>query len=119
MYGRVTRWHQDLNSLRELVGSSQPLPQTDLPSLRDLIRAGIYIKEMSLTNPKQISVYDLSQELTDLLISIYSKANIQFFPGQNMYPRKTIINKITKEWKTVIDVVNNKGKGERLRRRPQ
>jgi hypothetical protein len=117
MAGRSsTRGTQDLNSLRDLVGTSNPLPQTDLPSLRDLLRAGIYIKEINSTSPKQHSISDLSQELADLLISVYSKANIQFVPGQNMFPRKTIIAKIQRDWKAAIDVVNNKVKGAKQKK---
>ena len=111
MAGRATRGNQDLNNLRELVGSSSPLPQTDLPSLRDLLRAGIYLKEVSLTGPKQISNYDLSKELTDLLISVYRKANIQFEPGQNLQSNKAIREKIEKVWKDAVFVANNTGKG--------
>ena len=109
MSGRVTRGHQELRGLRELVGSSKPLPQTDLPSLRDLFRAGIHIKEMDLSNQK--TIHDISQELTDLLLEVYTKANIQFVPGQNIYPRKTITNKIMKDWKTAGEVANTKVKG--------
>ena len=72
MSGRVTRGRQELNGLRELVGSSKPLPQTDLPSLRDLLRAGIYIKERDPGH----EVSDIGLELADLLVAVYTKANI-------------------------------------------
>ena len=109
MSGRVTRGHQDLNGLRELVGSSKPLPQTDLPSLRDLLRAGIYIKERDPGRGHDVS--DLGIELADLLVAVYTKANIQFVPGQNLYPTKTIKNKIIKEWNSASSVGSGKSKG--------
>ena len=44
-----TRGQQDLNNLKELVGPSKPFPQADLPSLREILAAGMHIKEVSLT----------------------------------------------------------------------
>ena len=68
-----TRGQQDLNNLKELVGPSKPFPQADLPSLRDILAAGMHIKEVSLTSTKQHSIRDLCIVLTDLLISVYSR----------------------------------------------
>ena len=49
---------------------------------------------------------DLSKELTDLLISVYRKANIQFEPGQNLSSNKAIREKIEKVWKDAVFVAN-------------
>ena len=75
-----------------MAGSSKPPPQTDLPSLSDLLIADIYIKERD----PGLEISDIGLELADLLVAVYNKANIQFVPGQNLYPIKTIINKIVK-----------------------
>ena len=89
-----TRGQQDLKNLKTLVGPSKSFPHSDLPSLRDILAAGMHIKEVSLASTKQHSIRDLCMELTDLLISLYSKANKQFLPGKNMMNRDTIINKV-------------------------
>ena len=68
------------------------------------------IKEMSLSKANQKDIRSLSQELTDLLTSIYSKANQHFIPGKNMMKRETIVNKIEKDWRRALEIVNNKGK---------
>ena len=114
-----TRGQQDLNNLRLLVGPSKPLPSTDLPSLRDILSAGIHLKETSLAAAKQYSVHDLSVELTDLLLSVYNKANAQFVPGQNMFTKKVITAKISRDWKAAMDIVNNKVKGIRQKKETQ
>ena len=45
------------------------------------------------------------------LVAVYTKANIQFVPGQNLYPTKTMITNIVKEWNSAARVVNGKIKG--------
>ena len=60
---------------------------------------------------KQKDVRSLCQELTDQVISLYVKANKQFIPGENMIGRDSIINKIEREWRRALDIVNNKVKG--------
>ena len=104
-----TRGQQDLKKLMDLVGPSKPLSQSDLPSLRDIIAAGIDIKERSEKISKQISNHDLSLDLTDLLIAVYQKANIQFLPGVNMSAKKSITNKIERDWARAIEIVGRKG----------
>ena len=51
-----TRGNQDLKNLRNFVGPGNPLPIADLPSLRDVLAAGIYLKEMSLGGAKQMDI---------------------------------------------------------------
>ena len=51
-----TRGHQDLNTLRVVIGASKQLPQTYIPSLRDILAAGLYIKETSITHAKKINI---------------------------------------------------------------
>ena len=48
-----TRGNQDLKNLRNFVGPGNPLPIADLPSLRDVLAAGIYLKEMSWVVPNR------------------------------------------------------------------
>ena len=84
-----TRGQQDLQNLKTLVGPSKSFPNADLPSLRDILAAGMHIKEVSMASTKQHSIRDLCKELTDLLISLYSKANKEFLPGKNMMNRDT------------------------------
>ena len=103
-----TRGRKDLEGMRDLVGASKPLSQTDLPSLRDLLSAGLDVKETSLDDAKQQSNFGLCENLADQLIAIYSKANVQFVPGQNMMPRKSIINKILIDWKIAMEVASHK-----------
>lgn len=110
MMAAATRGNQELNNLRDLVGSGHPLPQTDLPSLRDILRACIYLKEMSLSNAKQQDIRSLSKEMTGQVISVYSKASRFFMPGVNMIKETSIVTKIEKDWKKAVDIVNNKGK---------
>ena len=93
-----TRGHQDLNTLRVVIGASKQLPQTDLPSLRDILAAGLYIKETSITHAKKINIFDLSVTLADQVISVYSKASFEFQPGKNMLPIKSIRKKIERDW---------------------
>ena len=103
-----TRGQQDLNKLMELVGPSKPLSQLDLPSLRDILAAGLDIKEKSEKISKKINNHDLSVELTDLLLAVYQKANIQFLPGGNMSAKMSINNKIKRDWVRAVEIVGRK-----------
>ena len=48
-------------------------------------------------------------DLTDLLIAVYQKANVQFLPGVNMSAKKSITNKIERDWARAIEIVGRKG----------
>ena len=106
----VTRDNQELNSLRDFADLN------DLTSLKDILVAGIHIKETSLTEVRKISIWSICQELADNLISIYKKTNHEFIPGQNMMSRKTIIDKIERDWKRAVDFVNSEVKSVKQKR---
>ena len=106
-----TRGNLDLNKLRDFVGPGKTLPPADLPSLRDVLAAGIYLKETAVSKAKQKDIKSLSHELTDLVMSIYAKASKEFIPGVNMIGRESLVVKIERDWRKALDIVNNKGKG--------
>ena len=107
-----TRGHQDLNTLRVVIGASKQLPQTDLPSLRDILAAGLYIKETSITHAKKINIFDLSVTLADQVISVHSKASFEFQPGNNMLPIKSIRKK--KRLEEIGGGSQQQGKGDQV-----
>ena len=61
-----------------------------------------------MVDAKQQTYFGLCENLADQLIAIYSKTNVQFVPGQNMMPRKSIINKILIDWKIAMEVASHK-----------
>ena len=109
-----TRGHQDLNTLRVVIGASKQLPQTDLPSLRDILAAGLYIKETSITHAKKINIFDLSVTFADQVISVYSKASFEFQPGKNMLPIKSIRKKNRKRLEEIGGGSQQQGKGDQV-----
>ena len=77
---KKTRGRLDLKPLRELVGPSNPLPENELATLRDVLAAGMFLKE-SLNHVKEMSSNQFAMNLTDQVLAVYHKANSQFKPG--------------------------------------
>ena len=106
---KKTRGQLDLKPLRELVGASKPLPQYDFGTLRDVLAAGIFLKE-SLSNVQDMSQQQLSLNLTEQLLAVYHKANSLFKPGDILITHRAIAQKIDNAWTKAILIVNKRAK---------
>ena len=72
------------------------------------LSAELEINETSLVDAKRQTNFGFCENLADQLVAIYSKASVQFVPGQNMMPRKSIINKLLIDWKIAMEVDSHK-----------
>ena len=106
---KKTRGRLDLKPLRELVGPSNPLPENELATLRDVLAAGMFLKE-SLNHVKEMSSNQFAMNLTDQVLAVYHKANSQFKPGTILITQRAISEKIQNAWKKAMSMVQKKTK---------
>ena len=106
---RKTRGKLKLNLLRDIIGPSKPMTETELPTLRDVLAAGILQKE-SCSNVSQVDMLQFTRTLTKQILAVYHKANSQFKPGLILITEKSIVNKVERKWTEVISLVNRKVK---------
>ena len=111
-----TRGQQDLLKLTELVGSSSQLSSNELPTLRDILQAGLYEKEKSPLEGNFLPNCDLSKSLAEKVVMVYNKANTQFIPGVNMIEEGSIAKKIERERMEARDIIGSRGKNLKKRK---
>src|ERR1043165_2811440 len=65
-------------SLHQLVGSGRELPTTELPTVRDLMRYGLYLREISDQDGRNYSNDQLVTDVMTGLLAQWCKANPKF-----------------------------------------
>ena len=110
-----TRGHLDLKPLREFVGNSKPLPQTELPTLRDILAAGILEKE-SLSHSQEISKKEFSLRLARQILSVYHKANSDLKPGLTLVREDSIAKRLERRWADAVQLANRRGSKMAMKR---
>ena len=106
---KKTRGQMDLKPLRELLGPSKPLPANELATLRDVLTAGIFLKE-SLDHVKEMSPLQFRMNLTEQILEVYHKANSQFKPGTVLITQNAICQKVQNVWKKSCLMANKRTK---------
>ena len=100
-----TRGQQDLSKMRELIGPSCKLTETELPTLRDILADLMYEKEMTSSAVHLTTNRSLSKTLAEKIVVIY---------GANLIGVESLAKKIVKEWSEAVDITNNQGKKLRM-----
>nr|XP_047145333.1 uncharacterized protein LOC124818441 [Hydra vulgaris] len=74
-----TRWRND-SFLRQYLGSGKELPTAELPTLRDVLRYGIFLRETSKLNRRNYSNSDLIQNIYNKISEKWQMASVLFVP---------------------------------------
>ncbi|XP_047137373.1 uncharacterized protein LOC124813865 [Hydra vulgaris] len=74
-----TRWKND-SCLRQYLGSGKELPTAKLPTLRDVLRYGIFLRETSKLNRRNYSNSDLIPDIYNKLLEKWQMASVLFVP---------------------------------------
>lgn len=104
------RGSKDLQGLREIIGPSKEFPLSDPPTCRDVMSAGLFLKENSVSDSKHFSISDLSMQLATPVVSFWQNVNPEFQPGTKLIAESSLTKKIERDWSELIDISNNKGK---------
>jgi hypothetical protein len=82
---------------------------SELPTLRDILRYGIYLREQSFDDRRNYEVDKLVSDIYPALVNQWSKANPLFKPPV-INEKVTIMSKLKEVWKQAVQVSLGKGK---------
>src|ERR1700761_7105852 len=100
---------QSSTLLHQLVGSGSELPVAELPTVRDLIRYGLYLREISEQDRHNYSTDQLVADITKGLLAQWYRANPQF-SGSFINSHVRIKTKLKAIWKQVVKVSSGRAK---------
>ena len=102
--------HDMESSLEELLGTGEEFNQNELPTLRAVLRHGLFLQEKAqLEEDKDRRNFPLNQLVKDIrkdVISLWSRAN-NLFQSPVIFADSSIERKIMVAWKTAVET----GKG--------
>lgn len=97
--------------MSKFVGNGQELLVSDLPTVRDILRYGIFLREHSEYDRRNYQVDKLVGDIYTALIRQWRKANALFKPPI-INEKITIISKIKNFWNQAVNFSLGKGKGD-------
>ena len=109
------------NSGNAVIGPSAELPQSDLPTLRDVLAYGCLLKEKSLLSKNSFSDKDLTEQVCSDIKKVWTRVNHKIVVPGVISLDKNIEKKILTGWKmmgTVKSKRANKKKEEEWMKTP-
>ena len=95
--------------LSTLVGTGKELTPSELPTTRDLLRLGIFLRETNVENRRNCCSDDLVSDIVAQLLAQWQNANAQFkFPV--IIHEVTLQKQIKKIWEQGVQVSLGQGK---------
>lgn len=88
--------------MRTLVGTGWELLVSELPTVRDLLRSGIFLREKSENDRRNDPVDQLVGDIYPGLVSQWSKANALFKPPV-INAKLTVVTKLKQVWNQAVD----------------
>ena len=114
MTGHKTRRSSGSN-ITDLIGKGKQLLASELPTARNILQLGIYLKETDERPSRQFLVYEMVNEIYLRMHAQWMKANALFmFPV--MTSEKQIKDKLKDLW-TVATTIANKGKISQIKKK--
>ena len=95
--------------LSNLVGTRRELLVSELPTVRDILRYGIYLRDQSKDDRRNYPVDQLVGDIFPGLIGQWSKANALFKPPV-INEKVTIMSKLKEVWNQAVKFSLGKGK---------
>lgn len=86
-----------LTHMRTFIGSGKPLMVSELPTLRDVLRYGLFLREQKFESIRSYTVIKLAQDVYPTVIHCWRNVNPLFVPPI-LNTRSTILKKIQKNW---------------------
>lgn len=100
---------QSKSSLNNFVGTGRELLVSELPTVRDILRYGIYLREQCGEDRRNYPVDQLLRDIYPDLIGQWSKANALFKPPVTIGKRQ-IMSKLKEVWDQAVKISLGKGK---------
>ena len=99
------RRHQSGN---DVVGPSADLLASDLPTLRDVLAYGLFLKESLLKRSNEIALRELSKQVCADLKQVWARANHTLMAPDVVYLDQNVENKFIDDWNLMRLVKNEK-----------
>ena len=104
--GPKTR-HESGTCLGDVTGPGEPMSQTELPTLRGVLRHGIYLQEKKLleeeVDRRNCSINQMTKEIREAVVNCWQQANAQFHPPV-IITNKSMERKIKVAWTSLENV---------------
>ena len=101
--------------LSEYLGTGKELLVSELPTLRDILRYGLLVRELSENDPRNMTVKDVSKAIFDAVTSQWLKANALFKPPV-IVSEKSATDKIIEAWDMATKISQNRTKKDQKER---
>ena len=98
------------SSGNKIVGESSELPNSDLPTVRNILAYGLLLKERSAEASHLVSNQDLANELCVAVKNVWARVNVQIISEGVIQNDKNIIKRIKSDWEMMTKVSNKKAK---------
>ena len=100
------------SKLTKLIGTGREFLPSEVPTLRSVIRKGIFIQEENLhdnVTRNNYSIKEMALDLASEVCALWKKSNAQFeIPV--IFTKKSVARKIVDKWEKVRKAANNLGK---------
>ena len=104
--------HEAGTSLADVTGPGEPMAQTELPTLRGVLKHAIYLQEKKLleegVDRRNYSIKQLSRDVTMEVVSCWQRANAQFRPPV-IFKDRSIERNIQVAWTALEKFSWNRG----------
>ena len=100
---------QSSTLLHQLVGSGSELPVAELPTVRDLIRYGLYLREISEQDRRNYSTDQVVADITKGFLAQWCRADPQF-SGSVVNSHVRIKAKLKAIWEQAVKVSSGRAK---------
>ncbi|XP_065663964.1 uncharacterized protein LOC136085927 [Hydra vulgaris] len=101
-----TRWKNG-SCLRQYLGSGKELPTAELPTMRDVLRYGIFLRETSKLNRRNYSNSELIQDIYNKLLEKWQMASVLFVPPVTCL-KHNLVTRLIDAWNKASLISQNK-----------
>ena len=101
--------HKSGTHMSEFLGTGKELLVSDLPTLRDVLRFGILLREQHDEDLRNYLVKEMARDMIPPIVNQWLRANALFKPPV-IVSEKTIIDKIIEAWQIASDISLKKAK---------
>ena len=100
----------DNTRIVKFIGPSADLPKADLPTLRDILRQCLLLRERQSASNVNYEVITMASDILPLLLVTWHRANAKFVEIPIRTCDDTLIQRIKEKWETMVKLASGKGK---------
>ena len=98
------------------LGPSAPLPLTDLPTLRNVLKQCQLLREGNVKARRNYKIPEMALEVTTLILGVWHRANAKLAKTPICIQEQSIAKRIEAKWELLTKIACKKGKVTVIRR---